>query len=169
MKTNVSVPGVAGVAALVVAALALAACGREGASSPVATAAAAEDPGKLVVYEGPQCSCCAKWGQEMSAAGFEVEAHKTEHMTHMKSAVGVPPQVASCHTAKVGGYFVEGHVPAREVQRLLAERPAGRGLVVAGMPVGSPGMELPDGRIQPYEVLLVAEDGSASVYARYPQ
>ena len=169
MKTNVSLPGVAGVAALVVAAWALAAGGSDGTSSPVAMPAAAEDPGKLIVFEGPQCACCAKWGQQMSAAGFELEVHKTEHMAHMKSAVGVPPQVASCHTAKVGGYFVEGHVPAREVQRLLAERPEGRGLVVAGMPAGSPGMELPDGRIQSYEVLLVAEDSSASVYARYPQ
>ena len=129
MKTNVSLPGVAGVAALVVAAWALAAGGSDGTSSPVAMPAAAEDPGKLIVFEGPQCACCAKWGQQMSAAGFELEVHKTEHMAHMKSAVGVPPQVASCHTAKVGGYFVEGHVPAREVQRLLAERPEGRGPV----------------------------------------
>jgi len=169
MKTNVSLSGVAGVAAVVAAALALAACGREGASLPVATAAAAEDPGKLVVYEGPQCGCCGKWGEHMAAAGFDVEVHKTEHLAHIKPVLGVPAQLASCHTAKIGGYFVEGHVPAGAVRKLLAEQPAGRGLTVAGMPAGSPGMEMPNGQVDAFEVLLVADDGSTSVYASYPQ
>lgn len=169
MKTYVSLPDTARIAGLVLATLALAACGRDGPTVAVSTAAAAEEPAKLVIYEGPRCGCCAQWGQHMEAAGFEVEVQKTEHLAHIKPAMGVPAELASCHTAKIGGYFVEGHVPAREVQRLLAERPAARGLAVSGMPMGSPGMEVPDGRVDAYEVLLVADDGSTSVYARYPQ
>lgn len=169
MKTYVSFPGTARIAGLMLATLALAACGRDGPTVAVSTAAAAEEPAELVIYEGPRCGCCGQWGQHMKAAGFEVEVQKTEHLAHIKPAMGVPPELASCHTAKIGGYFVEGHVPAREVQRLLAERPAARGLAVTGMPAGSPGMETPDGRVDAYEVLLVAADGSTSVYARYPQ
>lgn len=169
MKTYVSLPDTPRVAGLVLVTLALAACGRDGQTVAVSTAIAAEEPAKLVVYEGPRCGCCGQWGQHMEAAGFEVEVQKTEHLAHIKPALGVPAALASCHTAKIGGYFIEGHVPALEVQRLLAERPAARGLAVSGMPTGSPGMEVPEGRVDAYEVLLVADDGSTSVYARYPQ
>jgi len=79
----------------------------------------------------------------------------------------VPFAMGSCHTAEVGGYFVEGHVPADDIKRLLRERPSARGLTVPAMPVGSPGMEVPSGRVDPYDVLLVAPDGSASVFAHY--
>ncbi|HUG97784.1 MAG TPA: DUF411 domain-containing protein [Gammaproteobacteria bacterium] len=169
MKTYVSLPDTARIAGLVLATLALAACGRDGPTVAVSTATAADESAKLVVYEGPRCGCCGQWGLHMEAAGFEVEVQKTEHLAHIKPAMGVPAELASCHTAKIRGYFVEGHVPAREVQRLLAERPAARGLAVTGMPAGSPGMEAPDGRVDAYEVLLVAGDGATSVYARYPE
>lgn len=169
MKTYVSLSIVPRIAALVLATVAIAACGRDSPAAAMSTVTAAEEPAKLVVYEGPRCGCCDQWGQHMEAAGFEVEVQKTDHLAHIKPGMGVPAEVASCHTAKIGGYFVEGHVPAREVRRLLEERPAARGLAVSGMPMGSPGMEVPDGRVDAYEVLLVADDGSTSVYARYPQ
>ena len=88
-------------------------------------------------------------------------------MGPIKQRVGVPYAKGSCHTAEVGGYFIEGHVPATDVQRLLAERPDARGLAVPGMPAGSPGMELPDGTVHPYTVELVHRDGSTTGYARH--
>lgn len=94
---------------------------------------------------------------------------KTQELGAVKATAGVPRRLASCHTAQIGGYFVEGHVPAEEVQRLLTERPEAWGLAVAGMPAGAPGMEMPDGRVQPYEVLLVMADGSTTVFASYPK
>lgn len=121
----------------------------------------------VVVSKSPTCGCCEQWVEHMRAAGFTLEVHNMANMNPVKERVGVPPGKGSCHTAEVAGYFIEGHVPAEDVQRLLAERPAARGLAVPGMPMGSPGMETPDGRAQPYEVLLIAHDGSATVYARH--
>jgi hypothetical protein len=153
------------------AALFIAGCGRDAAplAHEVAVPAAEVEAARLVVHENPHCGCCALWGQAMERAGFLVEVRKTEHLGEVKAALGVPPGLGSCHTAEIGGYFVEGHVPAREIWRLLEERPRARGLSVPGMPLGSPGMEVPDGRVQSYQVLLVAEDGSTMVYARYPE
>ena len=87
-----------------------------------------------------------------------------------RDRLGMPRRLGSCHTAQVGGYVIEGHVPAREIHRLLRERPKALGLTVPGMPIGSPGMDGPEygGRRQPYEVLLVAADGSTRVYQPYP-
>jgi hypothetical protein len=156
----------AGVAALF---LVLAACSRE--SAPTGALAAGPSPATatLVVHEGPYCGCCGLWREHMQAAGFDVEVQKTQELGRVKMAAGVPRQLASCHTAKVGGYYIEGHVPAEEVKRLLEERPNAWGLAVTGMPAGSPGMEMPDGRVDPYDVLLVRLDGSTEVFASYPK
>ena len=104
----------------------------------------------------------------MQSHGFPVKTENVDNLGPIKERVGVPYGLGACHTAEVDGYFIEGHVPAADVQRLLAEKPKAKGLVVPGMPIGSPGMEQGD-RVDPYEVLLVHEDGSTSVYAKYPQ
>ncbi|KFN47105.1 DUF411 domain-containing protein [Arenimonas metalli] len=121
----------------------------------------------VTVHKSPYCGCCEKWIEHMQAAGFEVEVVNTEDMTPVKQRVGIPPGKGSCHTAEVGGYFVEGHVPADDVKRMLAEKPAARGIAVPGMPIGSPGMESPDGRVQAYEVQLIDKDGLSSTYSTH--
>jgi hypothetical protein len=140
---------------------------REG-SSAASLAAAAVDPSlpKVVAYRSPTCGCCELWVEHMRAAGFDVAVEITDAMPAVKARSGVPAGRDSCHTAKVGDYFVEGHVPAADVKRLLAERPDARGITVPGMVVGSPGMEQ-GGASRPYEVLLVGKDGSTSVFARH--
>lgn len=133
------------------------------ANSPVAPAGT----GLLVVHKTAYCGCCVVWIEHMREAGFTVEVHDHEDMGPIKQRVGVPYAKGSCHTAEIDGYFVEGHVPADDVRRLLAERPDARGLTVPGMPAGSPGMEMPDGSAQPYSVELVHHDGSTTEYARH--
>ena len=123
----------------------------------------------MLVHKSASCGCCGLWVEHMQAAGFEVEVRNADNVNPIKERVGVPLGKGSCHTAEVGGYFVEGHVPADDVKRLLAERPDAKGLVVPGMPAGSPGMELPDGRTQPYTVELVHADGTTSAFARHQQ
>jgi len=103
----------------------------------------------------------------MRAAGFKVDVRDVDDLDSVKSRVGIPFGKGSCHTAEVGGYFVEGHVPALDIKRLLAEKPDAKGLVVPGMPAGSPGMEMPDGRVQPYVVELVGRDGTTSDFAHH--
>lgn len=122
---------------------------------------------RLVVTKSPTCGCCHLWVEHMQKAGFTVEVHDVDDINLVKERVGVPYGKGSCHTAEVGGYFVEGHVPAEDVKRLLAQKPDAKGLAVPGMPAGSPGMELPDGRTQPYVVELVARDGSTSAFAHH--
>jgi hypothetical protein len=120
------------------------------------------------VWKSPTCGCCKDWVRHLEANGFRVRTFDTGN-TDKRSELGMPLKYGSCHTARVGGYAIEGHVPAREVQRLLNERPAAVGLAVPAMPVGSPGMDGPEyrGRRDPYDVLLVQRDGSASVYRSY--
>ncbi len=134
-------------------------------SSLCASAAVAADP-VLDVYKSPTCGCCNLWIDHMKSSGFDVRAHDTDDVVEHKYRLGVPPGHGSCHTAEVNGYLVEGHVPARDVKRLLKEKPKARGLVVPGMPQGSPGMEQGE-RKDRYEVLLVNLDGSTRTYARY--
>jgi hypothetical protein len=98
--------------------------------------------------------------------GFEVKEENTSQLGQVKQRLGVPPQLASCHTAEVEGYFVEGHVPADVIRRMLDEKPAIAGLAVPGMPVGSPGMEVPGVAAQPYEIIAWTRDGTTSVYDR---
>lgn len=121
----------------------------------------------VVVHKSPTCGCCTAWVAHMRKAGFPVDVRETPDVTPVKRRVGVPAGKDSCHTAIVGGYFVEGHVPALDVKRLLADKPDAKGLAVPGMPLGSPGMEVPGGQTQPYAVELVKRDGSTEVFSRH--
>jgi hypothetical protein len=120
----------------------------------------------IEVYKGPACGCCGDWIKHLRANDFEVRVRDIADSGEYRKRYGVPDVFASCHTALAGGYAIEGHVPAREIRRLLAERPKAQGLAVPGMPAGSPGMEQ-DGRRDPYEVLLFQRDGRHTTYARY--
>ncbi len=125
----------------------------------------------MLVARSPSCGCCGAWMQRMQAEGFAVTADnmESEALYRLKEAVGVPEEMASCHTAVVAGYVIEGHVPAADIRRLLAEAPEGVvGLAVPGMPVGAPGMEYQDIR-EAYQVHLIRADGSSEVYASYPE
>lgn len=119
----------------------------------------------VTVYKSPSCGCCGKWVEHMKANGFPVVTHETENVAVHKVRLGVPEAMGSCHTAEVGGYLVEGHVPAADVKRLLAEKPRARGLVSPGMPASAPGMDA--ARKIPYEILLVGKDGRTTTYARH--
>lgn len=124
-----------------------------------ATAEAAE----MEVWKSPSCGCCGGWIDHMRAEGFTLKVHDVEDVTPVKMQHGVPAEMASCHTAVIDGYVVEGHVPASDVRRLLAERPKATGLAIPGMPQSAPGMDMPG---EPYEVLLFDGD-RAQVYARH--
>lgn len=117
------------------------------------------------VYKSATCGCCGDWVKHLRANGFEVRVHDVAEPGEYRRRYGVPESFASCHTALVGGYAIEGHVPAREIKRLLAERPKAQGLAVPGMVAGSPGMEGP--KSDPYDVLLFQRDGRYAYYARY--
>lgn len=119
----------------------------------------------VTVHKSPTCGCCGLWVEHMQQAGFTVEVIESDEVGAVKERVGVPYGKGSCHTAEVGGYFVEGHVPADDIKRLLAEKPDAKGLTVPGMPLGSPGMEVPDGRVQRYETELVGRDGGTTTFA----
>ena len=117
------------------------------------------------VWKAASCDCCEGWVRHMRAAGFEVTVHTVDDVTPMKRMAGVPDDLASCHTARVGGYVLEGHVPADDVKRLLAEQPPARGLAVPGMPQDAPGMDMASG--QPYQVMLFGAGGGPQVFARH--
>lgn len=117
------------------------------------------------VYKSASCGCCSKWIDHLKSAGFEVKAHNVTDVPATRKRLGMPEHLGSCHTAKVGGYLVEGHVPASDIQRLLKEKPKAIGLAAPGMPLGSPGMESP--RAAPYNTLLVKTDGSTEIFARH--
>ena len=121
----------------------------------------------VTVHKSATCGCCQLWVDRLRGAGFTVEVRNEDNLNDVKQRVGIPYGKGSCHTAEVAGYFVEGHVPIEDVQRLLRERPDAKGLTVPGMPAGSPGMEVPSGQVEPYEVLLVGRDGSTTVFARH--
>ncbi len=123
----------------------------------------AEEP-VVTVYRTATCGCCKNWEEHLRTHGFRVESHEVDDLPAVKVRHGVPARLASCHTAVVGGYVVEGHVPADLVRRILDERPEVAGLAVPGMPMGSPGMEGP--RSDPYEVVSFDRAGNTSVYAR---
>jgi hypothetical protein len=131
-----------------------------------ARAQAPARPPRVVVTKDPSCGCCSGWVEHVRAAGFAVEVIESSDLAPIKTRLGVPARLASCHTAEIGGYVLEGHVPAAAVKRLLAERPAATGLAVPGMPVGSPGMEVPGSPEERYEVIAFGPSGQR-VYARY--
>lgn len=121
-------------------------------------------PETVTVYKSPSCGCCAKWVDHLRAAGFTVVVHDTDNPEEVMTDFAVPRQLASCHTAKVGKYVVEGHVPADLIAKALREHPAIAGLAVPGMVAGSPGME--GGAAQHYDVVAWTAAGQTSVYAR---
>jgi hypothetical protein len=150
--------------ALLASCAGLAGCGRA-AETP---AGPAKGPDlRITVYKNESCGCCKEWVKHLERAGFYVEAHDVDNLGPTKDRVGIPAAMGSCHTAEVAGYFVEGHVPADDIKRLLRERPDAKGLTVPAMPAGSPGMEVPSGKVDPYDVFLVAKDGTTSVYAHH--
>lgn len=124
----------------------------------------AATPPEVQVWKSPTCGCCKDWVTHMEGHGFKVVVHETGN-TAMRARLGLPQELGSCHTALVGGYVVEGHVPAEDVKRLLALKPTALGLTVPGMPIGSPGMDGPvyGGRRDPYDVLLVRADMAGKV------
>jgi hypothetical protein len=130
---------------------------------------AAQPPMPLVeVWKDPSCGCCKDWVAILEQAGFPVRVFETGNNA-MRAQLGIPAKLGSCHTARVAGYAIEGHVPVREIQRLLREKPQAIGLTVPGMVVGSPGMDGPayQGRKAPYAVLLVLPNKETAVYQQY--
>jgi hypothetical protein len=139
------------------AVLLLAASSIGAAQTPPAAAA------PVAVYKSATCGCCAKWNDHMRTAGFNVNSTDLPDVTPVKDKHGVPAGLRSCHTAVVGGYVIEGHVPADVIKKLLRERPAVVGIAVPGMPSGSPGME--GSRVDPYNVVSFDKSGATKVYA----
>ena len=146
-----------------------------GIAAAIALPALASKPTKipLEVWKDPNCGCCKDWITYMEDNGFAVTVHDTGN-TAVRAKLGLPARLGSCHTALVGSYLLEGHVPAADVKKLLAQKPKALGITVPGMPVGSPGMDGPDygGRKDPYDVLLVTyifmnSDVSTSVFTSY--
>lgn len=126
---------------------------------------AKSDPLMVEVWKDPNCGCCHDWILHIEQHGFKVKVHDTGNNA-VRARLGLPAKYGSCHTALVGGYLVEGHVPAADVKRLLREKPQGLGVAVPGMPIGSPGMDGPayGGRRDSYDTLLVLRDGSSRVF-----
>jgi hypothetical protein len=121
----------------------------------------------ITVYKSASCGCCAKWVDHLKANGFTPTVQDTNEMDAIKDDMGVPSGLRSCHTAILGKYLVEGHVPAADLRRLLAEKPAIAGLAAPGMPPSSPGMSEPGQRPEPYEVFAFGKDGKSTLYARH--
>jgi len=134
-------------------------------SSNLVYAESLEKLGLITVYKSPTCGCCSKWADHLRKEGFKVKTENTNNMKSVKSMAGVEPKLASCHTALIDGYVIEGHVPAADIKRLLKERPKVKGLSAPGMPMGSPGMEAP--RKQAYQVLSFDKDGKTAVFAQH--
>lgn len=133
------------------------------AALPVGVASAAQ-AAQVEVWKDLTCGCCDGWVRHMRAAGFEATVQDTADLQAIKAAKGVPDALHSCHTATVGGYVIEGHVPAADVRRLLAERPRAKGLAAPGMPPSSPGMDIPG---TPYEVVLFGGSDGNRLWARH--
>ena len=135
--------------------------------SPLAASSQGSPP-LVEVWKDPNCGCCKDWVAHLQAHGFATQVHDTGN-AGIRGRLGIPAALGSCHTARVGGYAIEGHVPAADIRRLLAERPQAVGLAVPGMPVGSPGMDGPlyGNRRDRYQVLLVRSDGRRGVWASH--
>jgi hypothetical protein len=129
----------------------------------------AEELETIDVFKTATCGCCHGWIAHLKAAGFAVTAQDLEYdaLAEFKHTAGVPDALVSCHTGRIAGYLIEGHVPAADIRRLLVERPAAIGLSVPGMPFGSPGMG-PEDQREAYDVILIGRDGATTVFASYP-
>ncbi len=149
---------------------ALALMGTSALNTPLAAWATAKP--QIEVWKTASCGCCHDWITHMETNGFELKVHDVTDAAKntLRAQLGLAEKYGSCHTALINGYVVEGHVPARDLLRLLKERPKALGLTVPGMTIGSPGMDGPEykGRKDPYAVLLVQRDGSSTVYHAYP-
>lgn len=138
------------------------------AAAGLATPGCARAATTLVVYKSPSCGCCGAWVEHMRQAGFgDIEIVHRDDLAAIRLSHGVRDEHASCHTGVIDGYAIEGHVPAADVRRLLRTRPQAVGLAVPAMPLGSPGMEMPDGSKEPFDTLLLMRDGTARVFARH--
>jgi hypothetical protein len=124
----------------------------------------------VAVFKSATCTCCAAWVTHVQERGFtaKVVILDEEALSAKKRALGVPDALSSCHTAQIAGYVLEGHVPAQAILKLINERPTGQGLAVPGMPLGSPGMEVPGQPADAFDVLLFQRDGTSAVFARFP-
>jgi hypothetical protein len=140
----------------------------DGPQGSFATLATASELPTVTVYKSPQCGCCQMWADHMAEEGFKVKVKNVSNLRGTKAKYEIPPHLETCHTAVVGDYVVEGHVPASTVKRLLEEGPDLAGIVVPGMPKGSPGMEqgLP-ANYDRYRVLALGHDGTTAVYERH--
>ncbi len=132
-------------------------------SAPAAVAAAAP----MTVYKTASCGCCGGWITLMTRAGYRPKVVVIDDVTPLNERYGVPFELSSCHLATVGSYVTVGHVPAADIARLLKERPKALGLTVPGMPLGSPGMEMPDGRKEAYNTLLLLPGGKTRIFAKH--
>jgi hypothetical protein len=121
----------------------------------------------MTIYKSETCLCCEKWVDHVKAAGFTTTVHDRDPIDPIKDELAIPRHVRSCHTAQVGGYLIEGHVPAADIKRMLKEKPRLMGLAVPGMPVGTPGMDQPGVPAEPYHVVGFQKAGATSVYAKY--
>jgi hypothetical protein len=133
----------------------------------VGPAQAQRSTSTVQVYKSPTCGCCANWVKHLQQHGFRTQVTETDDVAAIKAQHRIPARAQSCHTAVVDGYVIEGHVPAGDVQRLLKERPAVTGLAVPGMPIGSPGMEVPNVKPQAYDVLTFDKQGQLKVFASH--
>jgi hypothetical protein len=139
-----------------------------GAATLLAACAQGAEPLAIQVYKTPFCGCCTKWVEALRAAGLKPSINELDDLTPVRATYGVDDTLSSCHTARIGGYTIEGHVPPSDILRLLQERPKALGLAVPGMPIGSPGMEMPGAVAEPYATLLLLDaKGATRVFARH--
>ena len=139
-----------------------------GVAAVLATGVASSGGTPMVVYKDPNCGCCTRWAEQLDEQGFDTDVRAVGDMASIKQEAGVPGRLSSCHTAKVEGYFIEGHVPASDIRRLLEERPRNiAGLTAPGMPLGSPGMEVPGRKPQSYTVYAIDREGKAHPFASH--
>ncbi len=121
---------------------------------------------EITIYKSPYCACCTKWATHLTENGLSANEIKVDNVAQYKKQFGIPEELYSCHTGMVGGYVIEGHVPAEDVNRLLKEKPDIKGLALGGMPIGSPGMEMGD-RKDRYDVIAIKKDGSTYVFSTH--
>jgi hypothetical protein len=145
----------------------LVAAGVAGGQLAAQVAGSSAKPTPITIYKSSSCECCAKWVSHVRDNGFEATVRDEEDMDAIKAQLGVPEGVRSCHTALVGKYLIEGHVPASDIQRLVKQQPRVLGLAVPGMPSDTPGMAQPGAKIAGFEVVAFQLDGTTRVFARY--
>lgn len=155
------------IARLLVLALLLGACGAPDVHPSTAGDSVPESSESMIVYKSPTCGCCQEWIAYIRRHGWTVAVQEMEDLSALKAKHGVPEHLQSCHLALIDGYVLEGHVPVPEITKLLRERPALLGLAVPGMPMGSPGMEMPNGAQDAFDVVSFDAQGATAVFAHY--